>query len=74
MDRAKIIILNAVNQPEKITHDMILLICGILKNDTNELVHKTEIRPSYIENKLMFTKGERREGQLRSLGYRHCYI
>ena len=40
---------------------MISLICGIFKNDINELVYKTEM---YIdtENKLTVTKGERRRG------------
>ena len=34
---------------------MISLICGILKNDTNELTYKTETLRD-IENKLMATK------------------
>ena len=38
---------------------MILLICVILKkNDTNELIYKTET-DSQTENKLMATKGGR---------------
>ena len=40
----------------------ILLICGILKkNDTNELIYKTEIGPQ-TENKVMVTNGEGVEG------------
>ena len=37
---------------------MISPICGILKNDKNELICKTEIH-SGIENKLMLNKVER---------------
>ena len=37
---------------------MISLICGILKNDTNELIYKIGT-DSDIENKLMVTKGGR---------------
>ena len=37
---------------------MISLICGIQKNDTNELVYKAEVDPQ-TENKLTVTKGER---------------
>ena len=44
---------------EKDKYHTILLICRIfLKNDTNELIYKTEI-PTDIENKHMVTKGER---------------
>ena len=40
-------------------YHMILLICVILKkNDTNELIYKTET-DSQTENKLMATKGGR---------------
>ena len=35
---------------------------NLKNNDTNELIYKTEIRPTDIENKLMVTKGEGREG------------
>ena len=31
------------SQAEKDKYHMILLTCGILKNDTNELIYKTEI-------------------------------
>ena len=37
-----IIILSEVSQTEKDKDHVISLICGILKNDTNELVYKTE--------------------------------
>ena len=38
----EIIILSEVSQTEKDWYHMISLICGILKNDTNELIYKTE--------------------------------
>ena len=40
---------------------LISLICGILRNDTNELIYKTET-DSQTENKLMVTKGKRKGG------------
>ena len=39
----EIIILNEVSYTEKDKYHMILSICGICKNDTNELTFKTEI-------------------------------
>ena len=39
----EIIILSEVSQAEKDKYHMISLINGILKNDTNELIYKTEI-------------------------------
>ena len=36
-----IIILSEVSQIEKDKYHMISFICGILKNDTNELIYKT---------------------------------
>ena len=38
----EIIIRIEVSQKEKDKYHMILLICGILKNGTNELIYKTE--------------------------------
>ena len=38
-----IIILSEVSHTEIDKYHMILLICGILKTDTNELIYKTEI-------------------------------
>ena len=38
----EIIILSEVSR-RKTNYHMILLICGILKNDTNELIYKAEI-------------------------------
>ena len=39
----EIIILSEVSYTEEDKYHMISLICGILKNDTNELIYKTEI-------------------------------
>ena len=39
----EIIILSEVSQKEKNVYHMILLVCGIFKNDRNELTYKTEI-------------------------------
>ena len=39
----RVVILSEVSQTEKDKYQMISLICGILKNDTNELIYKTEI-------------------------------
>ena len=53
-----IIILSEVSQTEKEKYHMISLLWGILKNDTDELIYKTET-DSDIENKLVVTEGER---------------
>ena len=39
----EIIILNEVSETEKDSYPMISLICGILKNDIDELICKAEI-------------------------------
>ena len=39
----EIVILSEVSQTEKDKYHMILLICGIHKKGTNELIYKTEI-------------------------------
>ena len=38
----EIIILSEVSQIEKDKYHMVSLICGILKNDVNELIYKTK--------------------------------
>ena len=38
----EIIILSEVSQTEKDKYRMVLLTCGIFKNDTNEHIYKTE--------------------------------
>ena len=64
----EIIILSEVSQTKKDKYRMTSLIGGILKNDTNELIYKTETDKIHgelytkltdKENKLMVTKGER---------------
>ena len=45
------------SQTEKEKYCMISLICRILKNDTNELIYKTET-DSDLENELMVTRGK----------------
>ena len=54
----EIVILSEVSQTEKDKYHMISLIHGILKNDTNELIYKTETDPQTYKTKLMVTKGE----------------
>ena len=39
----EVIILSEEGQTEKDKYPMTSLICGILKNDTNELIYKTEV-------------------------------
>ena len=39
----EIVILSEVSQTEKDKYCMISLVCGILKNGTNELIYRTEI-------------------------------
>ena len=41
--RVDIVILSEASETEKDKHHMILLMIGILKNKTNELIYKTEI-------------------------------
>ena len=53
----EIIILNKVSQTN--TNTYMISHTWNLKNDTKELVYKTEI-DSYIEDKLMISKGEKR--------------
>ena len=43
---------------------MVTLICGIFKNDTSELIYKTET-DTLVENKLMVSKRERGRDKLR---------
>ena len=53
----EIVILSQVKS-EKDKYGMILLIRGHLKNDTNDLTYKTEIRVTDVENKFTVTNGE----------------
>ena len=53
----EIIILNEVNQTEKDKY-MISLICGIFKNDRNQLIYKTEIESQTQKTNLWLPKGK----------------
>ena len=48
----EIIVLSEVSQTEKDKYHVISLICGILKNDTNELIYKTETDSQTSKTKL----------------------
>ena len=58
----EIIMLSEVSQAEKDKYHMISLVCGILKNGTNELIYKIEA-DSDFRNKLRVTKGEECRGR-----------
>ena len=58
----EIIILSEVSHREKDKHQMISLICGILKNDTNELIYKTETDQQTSKTNLWLPKGTSRDG------------
>ena len=55
----EIIILSEVNQSEKDKYHIIPLICGILKQDTNEFTYKTE-RISQTKQTYGYQRGKRR--------------
>ena len=54
----EISILSEVNQAEKSKYHMISLTSGILKNDLNELIYKTEIDSQTCKTNLWLTKGK----------------
>ena len=54
----EITILSDASQTEKDKYHMISLICGIQKNDTNELIYKTEIDPQTQKTNLWLPKGK----------------
>ena len=58
MDGPEIIILSEVSQTEKDKYHVISLICGILKNDTNELIYSTETDPQTLKTNLRLPKGK----------------
>ena len=51
------IILSEISQTEKDKYHMISLTCGILKNDTSELIYKTEIDSQTQKTNLQLPKG-----------------
>ena len=54
----EITMLSEVSQTEKDKYCMILLTHGTWKNDTDELIHKTETDSPDLQNKFMVTMGE----------------
>ena len=56
-----IFILSEISQTEKDKY-MILLTCGILKTDTNELIYKTEIDSQTQKTNLGLPKGKGERG------------
>ena len=56
------VIQSEVSQKEKNKYHMISLICGILKNDTNELVYKTETDSQTSKTNLWLPVGKGGEG------------
>ena len=55
-----IVISGEISQREEDKYHMILLICGILKkNDTNELIYKTEIDSQTKKRNLWLLTGDR---------------
>ena len=60
----EIIILSEVSQTEKNKYHMTFLICGIQKNDTNELIYKTEIDSQTQKANLWLPKGKQGRDKL----------
>ena len=58
----EIIILSEVSQTEKDKYHMISFIYGILKNNTNELIYKTETDSQRWKTNLWLPKGKGGEG------------
>ena len=56
------IILSEISQTEKDKYHMISLTCGILKNDTDELIYKTEKDPQTWKTNLWLPKGKGGKG------------
>ena len=54
----EIIILSELSETEKNKYHIISLICGILKNDINELIYKTEIESQTYKTNLWLSKGK----------------
>ena len=54
----EIIILSEVSRTAKDKYHLISLICRIFKNDTNELIYKTERDSQSLKTKLLLPKGK----------------
>ena len=55
-------IITILKQTEKDKYHMISLTCGILKNDANEFIYKTET-DSQTENQFSVSRGEGKRGE-----------
>ena len=66
------VILSQISQKQKDEYHMISLICGILKNGTNELINKTEVE-SWMSKTNLWLPGEQM-AQRDKLGDEHIYI
>ena len=72
---AEIVALSEVSQTEKDKYHTMSLICEIFKkNDTNELIYKTEIDLTDIENKVMVTKEKWRGMDKWGTGINRCIL
>ena len=58
----EITILSEVSQTEEVKSFVISLTCGILKNDANEFIYKTET-DSQTENQFSVSRGEGKRGE-----------
>ena len=55
----EIMILSEVNQTQKDKYDMVSLMCGILKQGTNEHIYKTDV-DSWYRKQTVVTRGKGR--------------
>ena len=69
----EIILLSEISQTEKDKYHMISLICGIYKKWCRWTYSRSRNRSTDTDNKLMVNKGEREEGQIRSLGLTYMH-
>ena len=53
-----IIILSEVGQTKKDKYHMISLLCGLLKNDRNEFIYRTEMDSQTLKTNLGLPKGK----------------
>ena len=60
--------LSEIRQTEKDKYDMVSLICGIYKNDTNECIYKAEIDSQTQQTNLRLPKGKDAGGKNQELG------
>ena len=58
----EMVILSEISQKKSGKYHMISLICGILKNDTNELIYETEIESQTQKTIVQSPKGKGTRG------------